>query len=82
MLEVNASTIALSGPVRSGLVLPLTVSTKWFLLPGIVLPFRLRHAIQGWCPPLSISRRQSVRTRGEIDREKFALLSALDSQTR
>lgn len=77
MLEVNASTLALSG-----LVLGLTVSRKWFLLPGIVLPFLLQHGIQGWCPPLSILRRQGVRTRGEIDREKFALLSQLDSQTR
>lgn len=77
MLEVNASTLALSG-----LVLGLTVSRKWFLLPGIVLPFLLQHGIQGWCPPLSILRRQGVRTRGEIDREKFALLSELDSQTR
>ena len=77
MLEVNASTLALSG-----LVLGLTVSRKWLLLPGIVLPFLLQHGIQGWCPPLSILRRQGVRTRGEIDREKFALLSELDSQTR
>lgn len=73
VLEVNASTLALSG-----LVLGLTVSKRWFLLPGVVLPFLLQHGLQGWCPPLSILRRLGVRTRGEIDREKFALLEALE----
>ncbi|MGZ8187053.1 MAG: hypothetical protein ACXWTL_11450, partial [Methylobacter sp.] len=34
VLEVNASTLALTG-----LALGLTTNRKWFLLPGIVLPF-------------------------------------------
>ena len=72
ILEVNASTLALTG-----LVLGLTVNRRWFLLPGVVLPFLLQHGLQGWCPPLPILRRLGVRTRGEIDREKFALLEAL-----
>lgn len=72
-LEVNASTLALSG-----LVLGLTFSRKWLLLPGLVLPFLLQHGLQGWCPPLPILRRLGVRTRGEIDREKYALLGALE----
>jgi hypothetical protein len=72
VLEVNASTLALSG-----LVLGLTVNRKWFALPGIVLPFLLQHGLQGWCPPLPILRRLGVRTRGEIDREKYALKAAL-----
>lgn len=78
ILEVNASTLALTG-----LVLGLTVNRRWFLLPGVVLPFLLQHGLQGWCPPLPILRRLGVRTRGEIDREKFALLEALQgSRTR
>jgi hypothetical protein len=73
VLEVNASTLALSG-----LLLGLTTNRKWFLLPGVVLPFLLQHGLQGWCPPLAILRRLGVRTRGEIDQEKFALLDALE----
>lgn len=68
VLEVNASSLALSG-----LLLGLTVNKKWLFLPGIVLPFLLQHGLQGWCPPLPILRRLGVRTRGEIDREKYAL---------
>ena len=72
VLEVNASTLALSG-----LVLGLTVNRIWFALPGVVLPFLLQHGLQGWCPPLPILRRLGVRTRGEIDQEKYALKAVL-----
>lgn len=72
VLEVNASTLALTG-----LVLGLTVNRRWFALPGVVLPFLLQHGLQGWCPPLPLLRRLGVRTRGEIDREKHALQEAL-----
>lgn len=72
VLEVNASTLALSG-----LVLGITVNRKWLALPAVVLPFLLQHGLQGWCPPLPVLRRLGVRTRGEIDREKYALLERL-----
>ena len=72
LLEVNASTLALTG-----LLLGVMVNRKWLLLPGIVLPFLLQHGLQGWCPPLPVLRRLGVRTRGEIDREKYALASVL-----
>jgi len=68
VLEVNASTLALTG-----LILGLTSKRKWLFLPAIVLPFLLQHGITGWCPPLSLLRRIGIRTRGEIDREKYAL---------
>lgn len=67
-LEVNASTLALSG-----LVLGMTVNRKWLALPAVVMTFLLQHGIQGWCPPLPILRRLGFRTRGEIDREKYEL---------
>lgn len=67
-LEANASSLALSS-----LLLGLTTSKKWFLLTGGVLGFLLLHAVEGWCPPLPVLRRIGVRTRGEIDREKYAL---------
>ena len=73
VLEVNASSLALSG-----LLLGLTVNRKWFLLPGVVLPFFLQHGLQGWSPPLVILLRLGVRTRGEIDQKKYALLGALE----
>ena len=68
VLETNASTIAFTG-----LVLGLTLSRKWFAIPGVVLPFLFQHAVQGWCPPLPILRRLGIRSREEIDLEKYAL---------
>ncbi|PPK75159.1 hypothetical protein B0F87_1063 [Methylobacter tundripaludum] len=73
VLEVNASTLAITG-----LILGLTKNRKWLFLPGIVLPFLLQHGLQGWCPPLPLLRRLGIRTRGEIDREKYALKIRLE----
>jgi hypothetical protein len=67
-LETNASSLALVG-----LILGLTKSRKYLILTGGVLTFLLMHAVQGWCPPVPLLRRIGVRTRSEIDREKFAL---------
>lgn len=68
LLETNASAIAFTG-----LALGLTHSKKWLIVPGIVLPFLFQHAVQGWCPPVPLFRRLGVRTREEIDRERYAL---------
>ena len=68
MLEMNASAIAFTG-----LLLGITHNKRWFIVPGIVLPFLFQHALQGWCPPVPVLRRLGVRTREEIDREKYAL---------
>jgi hypothetical protein len=38
----------------------------------------LQHAMQGWCPPVPLLRRLGIRTRNEIDREKYALLKAAE----
>jgi len=67
-LELNASALAFTGTV-----LGIFVNKKFFAIPCIVLPFLFQHAIQGWCPPIPILRRRGVRTRREIDAEKFAL---------
>jgi hypothetical protein len=67
-LEVNASSLALTG-----VVLGLTRSRKYLLVSATVLSFLLTHAIQGWCPPVPVLRKLGIRTRSEIDREKFAL---------
>lgn len=68
VLGVNASTLALTG-----LALGLTVNRKWLALPAVVMGFLFQHGVQGWCPPLPVLRRLGVRTRGEIDREKYEL---------
>jgi hypothetical protein len=75
VLEVNASTLALTG-----LLLGLTVNKKWLALPAVVLPFLLQHGLQGWCPPLPVLRRMGIRTQDEIDREKYSLLQNLKSR--
>jgi hypothetical protein len=67
-LEANASALAFTGTV-----LGLLVNKKFFAVPCIVLPFLFQHAVQGWCPPVPILRRKGVRTRREIDAEKYAL---------
>src|SRR5437868_10371360 len=67
-LETNASAIAFSG-----VALGLLVNKKFFAIPAIVLPFLFQHAVQGWCPPVPLFRRLGVRTRKEIDAEKYAL---------
>lgn len=68
VLEANASTLAFIS-----LLLGIFVNHHWFWLTGIVLPFLFQHAVQGWCPPLPVIRRLGVRTRNEIDQEKYAL---------
>ena len=74
-LEANASALALTG-----LLLGLTVNKKWLALPTVVLSFLLQHSLQGWCPPLPLLRRLGVRTRGEIDREKYELKALLEGR--
>lgn len=68
LLETNASALALTG-----LALGHLHNKRWLLVPAIVLPFLLQHAVQGWSPPVPIFRRLGVRTRKEIDQEKYAL---------
>ncbi|HLU39384.1 MAG TPA: DUF2892 domain-containing protein [Planctomycetota bacterium] len=68
VLEVNGSMLALTG-----LFLGVTGSRKWLLLPTAVVGFCLQHALQGWCPPLSVFRRLGIRTQREIDEERYAL---------
>lgn len=67
-LEINASALALTGTLLGWLV-----NKKFLAIPCIVLPFLFQHSLQGWCPPVPILRRRSVRTRKEIDAEKYAL---------
>jgi len=67
-LEANASTLMLIGTT-----LGAAVDRRWLWLPGTVAAFLLQHAVQGWCPPVSVFRRRGVRTKDEIFRERYAL---------
>ena len=67
-LELNASAVALTG-----IVLGAFVNRKWLVLPALVSAFLAQQAIQGWCPPLPLFRKLGLRTRREIDKEKFGL---------
>lgn len=68
ILEANAATLSLLG-----IVLGVSFSRKWLLLPVAVGAFLFNHAVRGWCPPVPALRRMGVRTQQEIDREKYAL---------
>src|SRR3954462_5483343 len=68
VLETNAAALALGG-----VLLGLLVNKKFFAIRCFVLPFLLQHAIQGWCPPVPMFRSRGVRTRKEIDTERFAV---------
>jgi hypothetical protein len=67
-LQMNAGIVSLSG-----VVLGAMASRRFLVLPAIVFGFFFQHATQGWCPPLPVFRRMAVRTRREINREKYAL---------
>ncbi|MBX0331893.1 DUF2892 domain-containing protein [Pontibacter sp. HSC-14F20] len=67
-LEVNASTLALTGTLLGAFI-----NKRWFILPGIVSTFLLQYGLQGWCPPLTVMRSLGIRSRREIDEERYAL---------
>jgi hypothetical protein len=68
VLETMAPTITLLG-----LMLSVTKSRKWLIVPAIVQSFFLQHALQGWCPPIPLLRRLGFRTLDEINEERYAL---------
>jgi hypothetical protein len=67
-LQMNAGIVSLSG-----VVLGAIASRRFLVLPAVVFGFFFQHATQGWCPPLPVFRKMGVRTRREINQEKYAL---------
>ena len=67
-LELNAGILAFAGAV-----LAIKFDKRWAILPAVVSTFLVQHAIQGWCPPLPLFRMLGIKTRPELDREKYAL---------
>ena len=68
VIETKAASLALLG-----VVFGITRGKQWLLLSAGVLGFLLWHGTKGWCPPIPALRQLGIRTRSEIDREKFAL---------
>jgi hypothetical protein len=68
VLEANASAVILTG-----LALSILEDRRWLIVPLIASGFLLQHALQGWCPPVSLFRRLGVRTAAEIEQERYAL---------
>ena len=77
LLALNASAL-----IISGLILGSRVNKKWFWLSGVVTSFLGMHAVQGWCPPVPLFRAFGVRTRMEIDKEKYSLMEILKIRKR
>lgn len=68
VLDLNMSALALCG-----ITLSLLLNKYSIILPILLLLFFIWHAFQGWCPPIPLLRYFKIRTRPEIDREKYAL---------
>ena len=72
MLQLNASVLTIAG-----VALGSRVNRNWYWLPGIVAGFLALHAVKGWCPPVPLFKAAGVRTRKEIDKEKYGLMEIL-----
>jgi hypothetical protein len=56
-----------------GLFMGVFGKKRWLLVPGIALGCLLQHALWRTTPAVVLLRRLGVRTRREIDAEKYAL---------
>jgi hypothetical protein len=68
ILELNAAVFCFMGLWRG-----LTKNKLWFALPVAVSAMLATHAIEGWCPPVTLFRRFGFRTKAEIEKERYAL---------
>lgn len=68
LLEAESASMGLIG-----LMLFVGVDRRFLVLPGFVSAMVLLHSLHGWYPLLPLFRRIGVRTRDEIDRERYAL---------
>ncbi|RIV23101.1 DUF2892 domain-containing protein [Alicyclobacillaceae bacterium I2511] len=66
--------VAMAGTfVLTGTLLSLFRNRTWSIVPGVMGWFLVQHAVQGWCPPLTLLRQVGVRTADEIMEERTAL---------
>jgi Flp pilus assembly protein TadB len=67
LLQANAGVLSLMGLTFG------VIRSRWYLLPAAAAVFLVQHAVQGWCPPVSLFRRIGIRTTREINHERYAL---------
>lgn len=67
-VEAGAAALALAG-----LALGAFRSRKWLVLPAVVLPVLLQHGVMRWAPPVPLLRSLGIRSRKEVERERYAL---------
>jgi hypothetical protein len=67
LLEANAGVLSLLGLTFG------VARSRWYILPAAAAAFLIQHAVQGWCPPVSLFRRLGIRTGREINHERYAL---------
>jgi hypothetical protein len=65
--------IGASSAILTGIALGTIRARRWFLIPAVVAGFVLYFGLQGWAPPVPVLRRLGVRTRSEIEQERYAL---------
>ena len=65
--------LAASGVGLGTLVFSFIGGRKWVLVAATALGFLLKHSLDGTSPVAPLLRKRGVRTRSEIDREKYAL---------
>jgi hypothetical protein len=57
----------------AGIILALTVNKKWLVLPLATSILSLANIARGRNNPLTVFRRLGLRTRAEIEKERYAL---------
>ena|SRR5687768_5251027 len=65
--------LAASGLGLGTLAFSFIGGRKWLLVTGAALGLLLKHMLHGTSPAVPLLRKRGVRTRSEIDREKYAL---------
>ena len=68
VVEAEASLMGLTG-----LILGAFVDRRLLVLPAFVASMLLMHSTHGWYPLLPVFRRAGVRSRDEIEKERYAL---------
>jgi len=68
MLAIHTAAFSLAG-----IALGILASLWWLLLPALLATFLLEHALHGWCPLVEVFRQMGIRTRMEIEAERYAL---------
>ncbi len=66
-MQLYASLLILGGAVL------FSFNKRWLILSIITASFAAQHAIQGWSPPGKIFRLLGLRTKRELEEEKYAL---------